>query len=515
MLNVMLVDDEIMVLKHMENIVDWETNGFQIASVETRAIQGIEKLHQSMIDVIFVDIRMPGMDGFEFSKRAIKINPNVEIIILTSYGDFDYAKEALKIGVSSYLLKHEMNQENFEGELKQIRSRILSKKRDNQVILSQFLLKHLSFPKSMKPDELDYIRKMLSIANKNIISFLVVRDREIFPAEKKQGESLFEEELINYIELNYKGMVPILINNDECLVVTPFNPIISQREILEKIHINAYELQRHIKKQFSKSVSIIPSFTLLDIEDLPNVYRDLKALEKYLIFFDQSKILYRREINLMHKTNENKINTILRTIETALRNMNTQLVLKEINLFFAACEKNFDTNGFYYFMDSFQNLLRNFYQEYQMIYTYDRDLNFVEEVYSVFEMHEKIELFIEKMMVAVEQENLNQYSSKIKSVIMYLMENYMYDIKIEDVAEQTNISGEYLRHIFKDEVGKGFSEYLTELRIEKAKALLAEDKYKLYEIAEMVGYSSGSYFGTVFKKVTGMKPQRYVGECNE
>jgi two-component system response regulator YesN len=91
----------------------------------------------------------------------------------------------------------------------------------------------------------------------------------------------------------------------------------------------------------------------------------------------------------------------------------------------------------------------------------------------------------------------------------YIHNNYQYDIKIEQVADSVNVSGDYLRHIFKEEVGKGFVEYLTEFRIEKSKSLLLMDKYKLYEIASMVGYRSGTYFSAVFKKVTGMNPQDY------
>ena len=514
MLKVMLIDDEIMVLKHMENIVDWEVNGFQIIVAETRAMQGLKKLQNASVDVIFVDIRMPGMDGFEFSKQALLINPNVEIIILTSYGDFEYAKEALKIGVSNYLLKHEMNQHNFENELVQIRADILRKKRNNKVLLSQLLLEYLSFPQNIKSEELEYIRKSLSTTNKNIITFLVVRDRNVLPIEKNQNMNLFEEHLINYIELNYKGMIPVIINNDECLLIKPFSPMISQRQVLEIIHSNAYELQRHIKKQFLTSVSVIPSSALLDIEMLPSVYNKLKALSKYLIFFEKNKILYGREINPKYQMDEDKINERIYEIEKGLKRLDKNTIFKELNLFFAACEKNVDASAFYHFMSQFKNVLVLFLHEHRLNDHTNQHLQFLDGAYSVIQVHENLEKYIEELIAAIEREKLNQFSPKIQHTIIYLRENYMRDIKIDDVAEQANISGEYLRHIFKDEVGKGFSEYLTELRIEKAKSLLLEEKYKLYEIAEMVGYSSGSYFATVFKKNTGVKPQKYVEEYN-
>jgi two-component system response regulator YesN len=118
-------------------------------------------------------------------------------------------------------------------------------------------------------------------------------------------------------------------------------------------------------------------------------------------------------------------------------------------------------------------------------------------------------------MKEMTEKELKQYSPKIREAIKYIFNHYHRDIKIDDVAGSVKVSGEYLRHLFKEEVGKGYNEYLTDLRIQKAKELLLEEKYKLYEIADMVGYSSGTYFSAVFKKITGINPQDYIGEANE
>ena len=113
------------------------------------------------------------------------------------------------------------------------------------------------------------------------------------------------------------------------------------------------------------------------------------------------------------------------------------------------------------------------------------------------------------------KEELKDYSPIIKEAMQYIKNNYFRDIKVDDVAEHMNISGDYFRHLFKEEVGDGFVEYLTQIRINKSKQLLLENRYKLYEIANLVGYNSGAYFSTVFKKNTGMSPQDYQGDQNE
>ncbi|MDF2513830.1 MAG: putative response regulatory protein [Herbinix sp.] len=510
MLKVMLIDDEIMALNYMKTLVDWNNLGFEIVTALTSAAKGLDYLKKELVDIIFVDIKMPGMDGLEFSEKALAINKDLEILILTSYGDFDYAKKALNIGVSNYLLKHEIKADNLTRELEGLKEKLTEHKQKDKVILGQLVSKYISMPDIITVEEKEEIRKLLHADKMNIISYLVVLDVPFqFVNTKEQYDNIKEESIVNYMELNYENMLAIYLGNGKWLALKVFEPMISQRQILDDTYIAAYGLQRYVFKQYDRTVSILPSIVFNNIDELPNIYNDLKKVSKYLVFYDKNKILYGRDIMTKGEMGKNKIDEILKIIQEAFIKEEVDPILKEIDMFFGICIRNYDEKAFHYFCNRLIIIVNYFLEEHQLKTIYETNATEINSIYSAAEMHAWIAYQVETAIDQVKEKQLVHYTPKIMEAMKYIHNNYQYDIKIEQVADSVNVSGDYLRHIFKEEVGKGFVEYLTEFRIEKSKSLLLMDKYKLYEIASMVGYRSGTYFSAVFKKVTGMNPQDY------
>ena len=120
LLKVMIVDDEILAINHMKNLIQWEGYGFEIAAESTNPVKAIDLYKKVLPDILIVDIRMPAMDGLEFSRRTLAMNHKVKVILLTSYKDFEYAKQALEMGISNYFLKHELHADTLVVELEKI-----------------------------------------------------------------------------------------------------------------------------------------------------------------------------------------------------------------------------------------------------------------------------------------------------------------------------------------------------------------------------------------------------------
>ena len=102
------------------------------------------------------------------------------------------------------------------------------------------------------------------------------------------------------------------------------------------------------------------------------------------------------------------------------------------------------------------------------------------------------------------------YRREVRETIKYIQDNYSKDITVEMAAREQFISSSYLMHLFKDSIGKTFIECLTDYRIQVAKQLLKDPKYKIYEVSESVGYDDVKYFSQIFKKTTGITPSEYV-----
>ena len=133
MLTIMLVDDEVLALDYLKNMVAWEEHGYQVKGCATGAKKALELYDRIKPDIVISDIRMPGMDGLELTRLLKEKNKDTAIILLSAYGDFDYAQKAIRYGVSNYLLKHELCEKLLLTELERAREQVKRQKRKNQI----------------------------------------------------------------------------------------------------------------------------------------------------------------------------------------------------------------------------------------------------------------------------------------------------------------------------------------------------------------------------------------------
>lgn len=125
------------------------------------------------------------------------------------------------------------------------------------------------------------------------------------------------------------------------------------------------------------------------------------------------------------------------------------------------------------------------------------------------DLHHWLEQFTDAVLEHVWQSNDSRHHPAIKKAIAYIDAHYQEDLSLKAVAEQVYLSPSYFSHMFKKITGESFSDYLNQVRISQAKQLLAADLYKMYQVAEMVGYKDYKYFSSVFKKITGISPTDY------
>jgi two-component system response regulator YesN len=127
MIKVMLVDDEPIILKGLRKLIPWAENGYEIIGEAFDGEDAMEMLETKEPDIIITDLLMPGMDGIEFIRRLNEMNKNIRVIILSGYGEFEYAREALKNRVFEYLLKP-VTRQQLTDALHRVSEAILSEK---------------------------------------------------------------------------------------------------------------------------------------------------------------------------------------------------------------------------------------------------------------------------------------------------------------------------------------------------------------------------------------------------
>jgi len=531
MLKVFLVEDEVVVREGIKNSIDWEKNGLIFCGEASDGELAYPMILKQKPDIVITDIRMPFMDGLELSRQVKNEMPWVKIIILSGYGEFEYAKEAIDIGITQYLLKPISKQELTKCLIK-IRDSIIAEQNE-----------HAAYEK-YKADIKEYyagdkrrlfydmvsgqcsIENIMERAGKlnlelkagayNIILYKI-KDEEtqeqensaIAALKNKLEESIdkfnnviFFDCLLDGNALLLKGENPDEVNRLGDEIVTGMKQILS-----------AYQDIAYFGG-IGKAVAAI--------SELPLSYQEAGRAFAYRYILDESLILDSRNVmqpvELQNNASdlENIMHLNKKKAEEFLRSGNK----KDIHYFveeYLKCISN----------DSRSSLL---FRQYIVVDMYCIAASFAQEL--GFKREDVAEPFSDKlklnMLSSFEQireyiENIFSHvidlrdkisSSKFNDIINrakdYINENYTNDkLSLNQVAGHVYLSPAYFSAIFSQKTGQTFIQYLTDLRMNKAKHLLKCSDMKTSEIAYAVGYRDPHYFSYIFKKTQNCTPKQY------
>ncbi|HBE77095.1 MAG TPA: hypothetical protein DDW65_04840 [Firmicutes bacterium] len=512
LLKVMIVDDEILAIKDLENLISWEKHGFQIIASATNSVKALELYQTFQPQINFIDIRMPIMDGLQLSKQIFSLGRPVKIILLTAYRDFDYAKKAVELGVSDYLLKHDINEDSILTVLNKIRLELEEELENRRIIRQKYfrnMLEDRDVETTIKeilvyetPDS-DY-SLALAVPNQPFLEHLRNSDR---PSVSQQP--LYSIDFPDYVS-DYD-----ILNTDGSLIfVFILRRTNSHLESRERALALGGKILSQLEKLSPETFSIILTNGCGDKTGLLSLYRKALLTLPYLVFYDREAILYTDDIVMTTpEPPPISIDNTLVLISNALLELNSERVTEQIQyLFQIVSEPVWNPDGLKKACNQLLYLLGHFQNQNSLDSVFEKNTNANGTLSSPYTLSELRVWFLQKFSEAVRQvNNLRQsvLSKKTKQAIEYIHGHYAEDLTVDKVAEKLGFSGVYLSQIFKKDTGKTFLEYLTDYRIEIAKDLLQKGNYKVYEVAEIVGYKTSQYFSQVFHKITGTYPIDY------
>lgn len=273
-IKVMIVDDEILAIEDLEQLIPWRQHGFEIVATATSSQKALELFEKYRPQIIFADIRMPVMDGLEFSRRVLAYRCPVKIILLTAYKDFDYAQQAVAIGVANYLLKHEINETSLIRELQKVRSELESSVR-RDAIVKQRIIKRILSGESLG----DWSNEELGFINQNQEQLALLSVQPDIPYLEQlripSGSDPVKLPDIKGLELPDGVNWTEGFDLDELgfIVLAGLKKLNSQAEEREILYQYASTLQHYLGAQIQPSISIVFSRPCRQIEELPALYR--------------------------------------------------------------------------------------------------------------------------------------------------------------------------------------------------------------------------------------------------
>ncbi|MDO4276884.1 MAG: response regulator [Eubacteriales bacterium] len=531
MIKVVIADDEKRVCDLIQFLVDWDSLGMEVVFVAYNGIQALEAIEKYRPDVVITDIRMPGYSGLEMIERAKSLVPDMEIVIISGYSRFEYAKEAIKFGVREYLLKP-IRQEELAGALARISAeyRQRQKRLSDDEKLRSFERKDLARTRSALFEEVLFQKRLerqeLTIENLNnlyqfhfgdglfqvvvlkIDGFHEGKGKDLEFAEEKVRKLLPEFLGSECIDMEYfleRGMFYIFLNftRDKQSLRRQLKALLAelllQKDILKEldITIGAGEIldsPERIRESFKSA--------LWSVEQrlIEGTHRVIESRGEYTSNLADSELFHNFNRNFIQVLECQDLDGVRREIQElrdALlsdRKVTGHEILqmsKEVmNLYSLTMTKGqFPTEHLEELFDDFN----------QGIHSYG----------SVKEIFDYLETMLCRSFIKMMEDKKQADSRPIREAKKYIQENFAGPITLEKVSEVVGFNPAYFSGLFKQETGTTFTEYLLKLRMEQAKTLLKETKLSVSSICTQVGYSDTKHFTKSFTKYTSLKPNEY------
>lgn len=532
MYKVFLVEDEIVIREGIKNKIPWENEGFKIVGDESDGELAYPMIIREEPDILITDIKMPFMDGLELSKLLKKDMPNLKIIIVSGYSDFGYAQQAIDIGVSEYLLKP-VTSTKLMAAVKNAASAI-EKERSEKLILEQYqflvyqkqgekrkdffnalVSKKMSLSQIVEQEEELGINMVASAFCVSLFQFKLQEDmyeysNEIVQSEARMTRALRKYSNIKVFERDMEGWAFILLGENEQQIKE------STRELCDLL-ISICGNKVHYFGGIGRVVH--------RIRDLQQSYRDANRAFSLRYFEKWDQFLSYNNVRNIKEQMGNQINVSEMNLEKIdrklLEDFLKQGTLHDIDEFVRGYFDGFGSNSMsstlfrqYVIMDGYSavvKFLTNINCDKKDIDNSLKNMDGVADQLS--NMEDCCEFYKTILKKAINLRNKNsqkRYVGLIAQAKEYMHHNFsMSDLTLDKVASTVNVSPNYFSSLFNQETGTTFIEYLTDIRMEKAKDYLRCSSKKITEIGFLVGYQDSHYFSYIFKKTQNCTPSEY------
>ena len=541
MLKIFLAEDEVVVRETIKRMIPWEELGFELVGEAADGEMALPLLIRQQPDLLITDIKMPFMDGLTLARLAKKEIPGLKVVILSGYDDFNYAKQAIGIGVEDYLLKPITKNALIE-RLSEIRSRYEHEKTQKEYY-EKFQREMQAYEKNSSRDFFEALvggsMDMMEVYKRaeklgldivaeayNVLIFTMNCDED-FSGQRDEYSS-WEAESLELLENFFAGHSSAMLFRSN---IFSYGVLLKgQRETIEE---NTRACVDEIRKILSRQDGRREWFLAVgqSVERLSQIQKSYHTAsrafsQRYL--YDEN-ILYYDEMETMEHPGgqaETEDNAYLQKVD--VNALNPAILQKFLSNGLQEETENFVKDYFYAIgqepMESlvFRNyvILNVRFSVISFIKGLGCDTNEMEsadteEVLAESGKNMESAIAYAKKMISQaigirDQNSGNKNRSILKTAVDFIDSHYMdEEISLNTVANVANVSSNHFSALFSQNMGQTFIEYLTSLRMNKAKELLRCTGMRSSEIAGEIGYKDAHYFSYLFKKTQGMTPSDY------
>ncbi|TVY10282.1 response regulator transcription factor [Paenibacillus cremeus] len=532
MWKILIIDDDFQVLEGMKKSIDWDGLDAEWVGEALDGEEGLQKIRETKPDIVITDIYMPVMNGLEMIEQLREEDFAGELIILSGYSDFQYARQALRLQVSDYLSKPVTLEELrsvLERVIRGLEAKELKQLEQEEVrrrlrMYEPFVQKE--WLKSIVTGTMDQTMMLENMAESEQHVWLershLLMGIEIMRTDRISNLSLADWNLFRFAMSNiihellaeaWEASELIELHSHQAAVLFHIDPAMPEDEALKQIRLIGQRITdcvwTYLKLQARIGLGGIKDWQSLS-DSTEEAFLDLlqqsmipEQGERDRSLVQEGAEITLRPIKFYQELAEaivsSKEETIRRIVDDYLQQLQLMPTITPAYLQYLCSEL---WTILSYTLYKVGIVLDELFPEHSP----------TQEIGKITTVEALRQWLTEQIHVIASSRGWNENSRHKEAVdfmIQYVHEHYAEEITLEGLSKQLYLSRNYLNQIFKKASGETFTTYLIRVRMEKAKALLIEGKYMIYEIAEQVGYKNVPYFSSIFKKYHGVNPSDF------
>ncbi len=532
MLKVFLAEDEFIIREGIKNNIDWQAHGYEFCGEASDGELAFPLIQKTRPDILITDIKMPFVDGLALSRLVKKELPETEIIILSGYEEFDYAKEAIQIGVARYLLKP-INGETLLQEIDSVAEIILGKQKEKEI--------REKYQKEMEEnslrDQMDLFQHLVT-GDCSMEELLSVADKlDLKIMAPWYSIVLLKIQSMKHDYEEYSGSI-VVVDERIAKLAEPEHVLVFDRALEGRAFLfkadSEEELLAYQKEYLGDVKEVLSGYANLRyfggigtpvnrLREIPASFEDASHAfaHRYLVaescILDSSLLMQEgaaeQEDFRISAVNPEQIDRA--KMQEFLRTGDLDEVIYFVDEFFGKLDGGAMKSRIfrqYITMDAYFSIvdfLKGLGLQKDEIEAPDQDSSILQDEKSAMDYIVRI---MDKALVLREKRASSRYEDVVSEVIHYIEDNYAQEeLSLNLLASHVNFSPNHLSMIFSQQTGQTLIRYLTDYRMNRAKELLRCSSKKSSVISMEVGYKDPHYFSYLFKKTQGMTPTQYRG----
>lgn len=513
-MKLLIVDDEELTRTGLISSIDWKALGIRQVYEADDGLHGLEMARLHSPEIILCDVRMPRMDGIAMLQRLEEFLPDTVAIFMSGYSDKEYLKAAIRLKAITYIEKPLNPQEVTDAvlEAREIHLQRLRSHRGealHSLATASLLAQQLTVPYGSNRERIEELSKELSLQLTSSTFFTayivnVHAAAEVTDASESQTAHALEE----FLHRGHMSCVHIE-KHRQYLVYFVFGSARPADSTLQAVG-------DFLQKQYAPlgSCYVIAGETCLGVAKAYQSYASAVVVLQSSFFFPENAFLTAKGLDALPSRPADSLclspESAFGELLLARDQQNCMELLEKLKGCFSENRTLLpnQVKDIYYKLFMTLEDSRKQLQLPSGGSGADTIVDALEKCFSYRELHQELEKRTRDYFAdAAESVQENATIFLIKD---YISKNYMNEtLSVKDISAHVFLSASYVCTFFKNETGRTLNQYLTEYRMEKAKQLLGDSRYRITDISSRVGYSDGNYFGKSFKKYTGLSPSEY------